>query len=164
MLTVIYHILLDCNATLYGPIINGEESTNHIEVLMGNETSPIELICQVAISNSNRYPTIALVIPEIINSFEELRGGVRNDDLYQDINYTRPDSHPQTNSDIMRYSFQIYPKIKMNRTMLRCGVTLLQRNGEICWGEQVVLIKYVNSSLVSSNTGECLLVYYACNI
>ena len=108
---------------------------------MGNETNPVNIICQVEISNPMRHPAIALVIPEL-NRFKELQGGVSDDDLYQNISYTRPDLYPQTNSSIMRYSFQIYPKIVMNRTMLRCGVALIQQNGRLCWGEQVVLIQY----------------------
>jgi hypothetical protein len=142
----LYSIIGCDNAMLYGPIINNQESMDHVEVVMGNENSSIDITCQVNISNPRRHPIIALVIPEVLehNGFKEIRGGVSNDDLYQDINFTQPHRYLQTNNNTMRYSFQISPKLKMNRTMFRCGVVLL--NGRSCWGEQIVLIQYNGSS------------------
>ena len=136
-------ILLACGAIIHGPIINNQESDRPVEVLMGNEDSPIELICQANISNRSG-PTIALVSPEVIenNGFKDLRRGDSNDDLYLKINYTQPEHYPQTNTNIMRYSLQLYPKLKMNLTTLRCGVVLLQQNSRICWGEQIVRVHY----------------------
>jgi hypothetical protein len=111
---------------------------------MGNETSPLDIICQVNISSTNWHPAIALVIPDLgVNGFKDIRGGDSND-IYRII-YTRPDRYPQTNDGTTRYLFQIYPKVTMNRTMIRCGVAFSQGTTGACWGEHVILVHYVNS-------------------
>ena len=113
------------------------------KVIMGNETSPLEFTCQVDISNPKRHPAIALVIP-VLNTFEDIRGPTSNDHLYQYIYYNESDTD---SNDPMIYSFQIYPKITMNGTMIRCGVGFSGEDFGPCWGEQVLIVHYVNSSI-----------------
>lgn len=146
-------IPLDCAAILYGPIINGQEFRNYTNVLFGNEKSPVVMTCQVECLNLTytHNPAIALVSLEITHNFyKDIRTRKTydmRDGLYQKIDHSPPRRCDHTH-DIMEYSFDIYPTIKMNHTMVRCGVTYISGP---CWGEQVVLVQYVNDS---PNTGE----------
>ena len=118
-----------------------------IEVLMGNETSPINITCQVDISNPDRIPAIALVIPAL-NTMVEIKHPNRDDSpLYEEISRTEQNDFRETNNSTMRYSYQIKPKITMNGTMIRCGVGFFRETTGSCWGEQVILVHYVNLSM-----------------
>ena len=110
---------------------------------MGNESSPVEITCQVNIStNTGRIPAIALVIPEL-NEFKEIKHPLSDDNLYQEIHHIAPNA----SDNPMRYTYQISPKITMNGTMIRCGVGFFRGNKGSCFGEHVILVHYVNSSI-----------------
>ena len=141
----------DCHAILYGPIINGQEWSGNVIALEGNETSPVNLTCSVECLNTSysHHPAIALVAPQMHDFFESIQRSLdydRRDGLYQRIDY-RPPSRlcVEASDNTMEYSFEIYPKIKMNWATLRCGVTQLIENGQSCWGQQLVLVRYVTS-------------------
>ena len=147
--------LLDCAARLHGPIVNGQESTAHAEVLMGNKTNPIEITCHVECLNNtySHNPAILLVSLEINNLYKDIRTPMphdASDGLYLNISHPTPTYCSQTNN-IMQYSFIIYPTIKMNHTVVRCGVIYFSGRGP-CWGEQVVLIQYVNDPIEPTPT------------
>ena len=96
---------------------DGNESLKSFNILMGNESSPVEITCQVDIlANTSRIPAIALVIPEL-NDFKPIKHPLSNDNLYQEINLTASNE----SDNPMRYTYQISPKITMNGTMIRCG-------------------------------------------
>ena len=121
---------------------------DNYKVIRGNETSPLEFTCQVNISNPNGHPAIALVIP-LLNMFEPIRGPDRNDVLYTDIRYNELDAD---SNDTRISSVQIYPKITMNGTVIRCGVAFSGESIGPCWGEQVLIVHYVNSSILPQPT------------
>ena len=112
----------------------------------------MEITCTVTCLNhvdTGRYaPGLSLVVTEI-GIYKEFQGEPgANDDLYRDIEYLRPSLCSQTNSYMMQYSYHIYPTIKMDRTVVRCGVHFSSQAR--CWGEPVVVIQYINPTMNDS--------------
>ena len=149
--------LTDCAAILDGPFIEGQD-TQDMNPLEGNKTSPVVIRCQVKCSNytdtHHRYnPALALVVTEL-GIYKEIQNQQYGYDtqhgLYQRITYTPSDYCSQSNNYMMQYSFAIYPTIKMDKTVARCGVSFLPSRPP-CWGEPVVFVRYVNSSMTDDD-------------
>ena len=143
--------LTDCAAILDGPFIEGQDSPSDINLLEGNEISPVEISCQVTCLNHSvpdlhHNPRLSLVVTEL-GKFRDIQGlqhGYDTEDgLYQNITYTSSNNCEQANNYMMQYTFAIYPTIKMDRTVARCGVSY-RHDRPHCWGEPVIFIRYVN--------------------
>lgn len=149
----------DCAAVLGGPFIEGQNSPRDINHLEGNETSPVVIRCQIKCLNytdthHSYNPALGLVVTELgifKNIPNQQHGYDTDDELYQNITYTHSAYCAQSNNYMMQYSFAIYPTLKMDKTVARCGVSFL-RNRKPCWGEPVVFIRYVNTSMTDHLT------------
>ena len=148
-------MIIDCEAILDGPFIGSLESyaINHID---GNETDPAVIVCQMTCLDFTRVhnPTLALIVTKL-EKFRIIPKGSSDydtiDGLYQRINYTSSPEVCEEGNNITQYSFAIYPTIKLDRSVVRCGVSY-HPGRTPCWGEPVGFIRYVNSSMMNDLT------------
>ena len=150
--------LIDCAAIVDGPFIEGQDSPSDINLLKGNETDPVVINCQVTCLNHSvpdlhHNPRLALIVTKL-GTFKDVQGANYSNDtedgLYQSIIYTPSNNCEQANNYTMQYTFAIYPTIKMDRTVARCGVSYHPGRPH-CWGEAVTFIRY-NTSMADDIT------------
>lgn len=123
-----------------------------IEISYGNESSPVLINCSITCLNNasengiNLYnPAVTLVADRDSETLEVIRPSDTNTDLYQRIEYTQLSSCVQA-MDESQHLYKIYPTVDTNRSVVRCAVHY-KPTGQMCLGESVIVIRYVNSTI-----------------
>ena len=132
-----------------GPFIEGQDLPKEFNKLKGNELTPVVINCQVtclnhSVTNLVHNPGLGLIVTKLgkpKNIEASNRGNDTENGLFVGINYTSNNCE-QANNYTMQYTFAIYPTIKMDRTVARCGVSYYH-NRSYCWGEAVIFIQYI---------------------
>ena len=131
-----------------------------IKILQGNETSSVAINCRITCLNNasennvNLYnPAVTLVADRDSEKLKTIHTSDASSDLYDRIEYTELSPCVQEN-DESRHLYEIYPTVNTNRTVVRCAVQY-RHTGQLCMGESVVVIRYINSTTDNDPTEEC---------
>ena len=115
-----------------------------VDTQNASDTIPAVVHCNVTCQRPGSYiPAMGIIITEL-GIFKEAREDVLEDGLYNNITYQNIMSCTGDN-DVMEFRYLVYPtSVKMDRTVLTCGVVYLTFDQTPCWGQSYLIIRYTS--------------------